>query len=89
MSDAFEDDGEYLVVVQFAALAIAELADEGPEVHGEVPVAGELLKKEGDVGTRSGLDLVRDADDAKFSDVGVEVFRLSEAVCVSRHHVFL
>src|SRR6202035_2661906 len=74
--DAFDDDAKHLVVRKLTTLAIADLADKSPKIHGKVPIFNQLPHEVRKFRARSDLHTVHGADRSKFSNVPVEAFGL-------------
>ena len=87
--NTFNDDRKHLIVRKLSAFPSAQLADEGPKVHGEVSVFHQLLHEAAEVTTRSDLDAMHRADRTKSSYVRVEAFGFMQTVRKRRHHVTL
>jgi hypothetical protein len=85
--NALDDDSEHLRVRQLSLCPPADLADECPDVHGEMSVLVEPGQKVAEVFLRSDLDSVHIANRAEFPDIQVEEFGLCQDVCGGGHDV--
>jgi hypothetical protein len=85
--DSRDDDGEHLLVGEFAASMTAEFPDEAPKVHTETAILFQFLEEGGEMVRGSRRYVMHVIEGAKLPDVELEVFRFFYTARGRQYHL--